>query len=136
MARSDLPESNRATHNERAGFSGPKLWLHLEGLAVLVAAVLLYAQTEWSWWLFAALILAPDLAMLGYLVNSHVGSLLYNALHNYVLALALLGLGTLGSVPLLYAIGLILLAHIGMDRLVGYGLKYGDRFQHTHLDEV
>ena len=31
------------------------------------------------------------------------------------------------------AAGLVWLAHIGMDRLLGYGLKYDDHFQHTHL---
>lgn len=120
--------------------SGPKLWLHLEGVAVLAGAVTVYAQLGFSWWLFAALILAPDLAMLGYLINPRSGAFLYNLLHNYLVVLACLGIAFVtSSVTLsgwLWAIGLIWLAHVGMDRMFGYGLKYGDGFKHTHLNEV
>ena len=41
--------------------------LRLEGLAVAAVSAVLYARTGASWWLFAALWLAPDLSMLGYL---------------------------------------------------------------------
>jgi hypothetical protein len=120
----------------KAAWHGPKLWLRLEGLAVLVTAVTLYAQGDYSWWLFAALILAPDLAMLGYLVNPQIGGLIYNLFHTYLLVLPFLLLAYFTAAPWLLALGLIWLAHIGMDRFAGYGLKYGDRFKHTHLDEV
>ena len=33
------------------------------------------------------------------------------------------------------ALALIWLAHIGLDRLLGMGLKYSDRFTHTHLGD-
>ncbi len=117
-------------------WSAPKLFLHLEGLTVLATAVTLYAQGGYSWWLFAALILAPDLAMLGYLLSPRVGAISYNLFHNYVVVLLFLGLGYFSGSPWLLAIGLIWLAHAGMDRFAGYGLKYSDRFKHTHLDEV
>jgi hypothetical protein len=35
--------------------------------------------------------------------------------------------------PLALALGLIWLAHIGMDRALSYGLKYDSDFTHTHL---
>jgi hypothetical protein len=38
----------------------------------------------------------------------------------------------LASQPLQLA-GLILFGHSSMDRVLGYGLKYSDSFQHTHL---
>ena len=117
-------------------WSAPKLLLHLEGLAILATAVTLYAQGGYSWWLFAALILAPDLAMLGYLINPRVGAISYNLFHNYAVVLLFLGLGYFSGSPWLLAIGLIWLAHAGMDRFAGYGLKYDDRFKHTHLDEL
>lgn len=120
----------------QARFSGAKLWLHLEGLAVLVTALVLYTQWAYSWWLFAALILAPDLAMLGYLINTRVGAVIYNVFHNYLVVLALFAIAYGTASTWLWAIGLIWLAHVGMDRLFGYGLKYGDQFKHTHLDEV
>jgi hypothetical protein len=31
------------------------------------------------------------------------------------------------------ALRLVWLAHVGQDRLLGYGLKYDAHFQHTHL---
>lgn len=119
-----------------ARFSGAKVWLHLEGLAVLVGAVVLYAQWAYSWWLFAALLLVPDLAMLGYLANPRVGAVIYNLFHNYLVVLSFLGIAHLTQSTWLWAIGLIWLAHVGMDRMFGYGLKYADQFKHTHMDEV
>ncbi|MEZ4619555.1 MAG: DUF4260 domain-containing protein [Caldilineaceae bacterium] len=125
-----------ASPTNQRGWRGPKVWLCLEGLAVLATAVTLYAQGGYSWWLFVALLLAPDLAMLGYLVNVRAGSLIYNLFHTYLLVLPYLGLAFITTSPWMLAIGLIWLAHIGMDRMLGYGLKYGDQFKHTHLDEV
>ena len=116
--------------------SGPGLLLRLEGLTILITAVMLYAQLESSWLYFALLLLTPDLAMLPYLINPRLGALAYNVVHTYVLPLALAVVAYLGGYPTLLALALIWLAHIGMDRTVGYGLKYGDDFKHTHLQEV
>ena len=111
----------------------PNLILRAEGLAVLVASVWAYGEVGAGWTLFAALILAPDLSMLGYLAGPRVGAAVYNAAHTYVLPLMLLALGQVGAVPLLTAVGLIWAAHIGVDRLMGYGLKYARGFKATHL---
>lgn len=111
----------------------PNLILRAEGLAVLVAALWAYAALGAGWWPFALLILAPDLSMLGYLAGARIGAALYNAAHTYVVPLALLGLGQVGAVPLGTALGLMWAAHIGMDRLLGYGLKYAAGFKATHL---
>ena len=45
-----------------------------------------------------------------------------------------IGLAT-GVVPLA-AVGAILVAHSGMDRLAGYGLKYPGSFHDTHLGRI
>jgi hypothetical protein len=45
----------------------------------------------------------------------------------------MVGVGWWQARPLVLALGLVWLAHIGVDRLLGYGLKYNDNFQHTHL---
>ena len=111
----------------------PNLILRAEGLAVLVASVWAYAALGSGWWLLAVLILAPDLSMLGYLGGARIGAALYNAAHTYVVPLALLALGQSGAVPLGTALGLIWAAHIGMDRVLGYGLKYPWGFKATHL---
>ena len=107
--------------------------LRLEGLAVTAVSAALYARTGVSWWLFAALWLAPDLSMLGYLAGSCRGARVYNAIHSYVVP-AVLGLSAyLLHEPIALAIALIWANHIGVDRLLGFGLKYGDGFRWTHL---
>ncbi|WP_371347614.1 DUF4260 domain-containing protein [Ancylobacter sp. IITR112] len=114
----------------------PAALLRAEGLAVFAAALVAYAALGASWWLFAALILAPDLSMLGYLGGPRFGAFVYNAAHTYV-APALLGAFAYGfSAPLAGAIALIWIAHIGLDRLLGYGLKYSAGFGHTHLGRL
>jgi hypothetical protein len=112
------------------------LLLRLEGLAVAAASAALYARTGASWWLFAALWLAPDLSMLGYFAGPCRGSRIYNAFHTYVLpavlALCALLLNARGLLPF----ALIWANHIGVDRLLGFGLKFGNGFQWTHLGRV
>jgi len=111
----------------------PNLILRAEGLAVLVASAWAYGLVGAGWWLFAALILAPDLSMLGYLAGPRVGAAAYNVAHTYLGPLALLALGQVAALPLLTALGLIWAAHIGVDRAMGYGLKYAWGFRATHL---
>ncbi len=110
--------------------------LRIEHAALAVAAIVAYSAVGASWWLFAALILAPDLGMLGYLAGPKVGARVYNVAHNYALAALAVGLGWYLAVPLLLAIGLIWVAHISIDRTLGYGLKLPDDFKHTHLGWV
>lgn len=74
--------------------------------------------------------------MLGYLVNKKLGANAYNLGHTYsalILLLLILWLAGLGSYMWLV---LIWLAHIGFDRLLGYGLKYETAFSDTHLQRV
>ena len=128
--------SSASVHNAFISTATPAsivMILRLEGLAAAAVTAVLYARTGASWWLFAALWLAPDLSMLGYLFGSCRGARIYNAVHAYV-APAALGLSAL----LLHASGLLPFAliwanHIGVDRLLGYGLKYSDGFKWTHL---
>jgi Domain of unknown function (DUF4260) len=110
--------------------------LRSEALAALIAGVALWLSNGGSsLWLVPALLL-PDVSMVGYLANSRVGALTYNAVHNWTLAVALLGGGWwLASAPLLLA-GSLLLAHVGMDRALGYGLKLPTGFQDTHLGRI
>jgi len=110
--------------------------LRSEALAAFVAGVVLWLANEGSaLWLVPALLL-PDASAAGYLVNPRVGALTYNALHNWTLAIVVLGVGWwLASVPALLA-GSIVLAHVGMDRALGYGLKLPTSFQDTHLGRI
>ena len=112
---------------------GVSTLLRLEGLAALGLGLALYARLEGSWLLFALLFLVPDLSMVGYLKDVGVGARAYNVAHTYV-APALLGVVAwwTGSV-VTGEVALIWVSHIGIDRLLGFGLKYPSGFRDTHL---
>jgi Domain of unknown function (DUF4260) len=122
-----------APHATGAVVGWPRTWLRLEGLAGLVAGVAGYHAAGGDWlWLVPAL-LAVDVSMAGYLAGSHPGAIVYNLFHNWFTALAVLGLGLVVAVPAAQLAGWILIAHVGGDRLAGYGLKYASAFGDTHL---
>lgn len=114
----------------------PRRLLHLEGLAVAAGALVLYFDAGFGWLLLVVLLLAPDLSMLGYLAGPRLGPLTYDVVHTYVGPLALAVVGVLGGYEIAVQIGLIWLTHIGLDRLLGYGLKYPTGFKDTHLQRV
>jgi hypothetical protein len=114
----------------------PAALLRSEGITMLVGSALLYWLYGGSWWMFALLLLAPDASMLGYLGGPRLGAAAYNAFHSYPLPAALAAFGLLGGFPLAPAVALVWFAHIGMDRTVGYGLKYPTAFGDTHLGRV
>jgi hypothetical protein len=116
--------------------AGPRAWLRLEGLAVLVAGAALFVAAGGPWLLLVPLVLLVDLSMAGYLAGPRPGAALYNLAHNQVLALALLGGGAAAGIAPLTLAGAVLLAHSGMDRLAGYGLKYPTAFADTHLGRI
>ena len=112
----------------------PRLWLRLEGLAVLLLALLLWARGGHSWGLLALLFLAPDLSFAGYLAGPRVGAAVYNAAHSYLGPIAAAALALLTGRPPVVA--LIWAAHVGFDRMLGYGLKYPTGFADTHLGRL
>ena len=111
-------------------------WLRAEGAAALAASLWAYGTVWAGWLLFAVLLLAPDLAMLGYLRGPRAGAVLYNAAHSYVAPATLAAVGVLAAVPLAVPLALIWTAHIGLDRMLGYGLKRPTGFGDTHLGTV
>lgn len=114
----------------------PRILLHLEGAAVFITALVLYAQSGLSWWWFILLLFAPDVSMIGYLRNETIGSLCYNVIHTYVLPVALGLIAWWLNFELGWQLAIIWLAHIGLDRFVGYGLKYPENFKTTHFSKV
>jgi hypothetical protein len=114
----------------------PRMILKLEGFALFVLCLYAYAKLGYSWWLFGALIFAPDLGMAGYLKNARLGAQLYNTFHITALPIGVGAWGYAWSEPLALAIAVIWLAHIGMDRMLGYGLKYETGFSDTHLGKI
>ena len=115
---------------------GVKVLLRLEGLVLFAAMALLYGVRGGSWWLFAILFLAPDLSFLAYLTDAKTGAIVYNAAHSYLAPVALMTLGFALADPLTLSIAMIWLAHIGIDRALGYGLKYAAGFGVTHLGSI
>ena len=108
----------------------------LEGGVLLILTLLLYWKLSGSWLLLIILILAPDLFMLGYLGGPRVGGAVYNLGHTWLLPGILAVAGILGSTALLLQLALIWFGHIGVDRLLGYGLKLPSAFQDTHLGRI
>jgi hypothetical protein len=116
--------------------TNPILLQRLEGLVMLLAALGFYAWLGQSWWLFFILLLTPDLFMLGYLAGPKVGAATYNFGHLLVWPVLLIGIGVLLGNPLLLGLGAIWLAHLGMDRVLGYGFKLSTGFKDTHLGQI
>lgn len=107
--------------------------LRCEGFAVAALTAYLYARSGASWWLFAALWLAPDLSMLGYLAGPRLGARVYNSIHAYVTPITLAVCAMALHAERLLPVALIWANHIAVDRLLGYGLKFPAGFGRTHL---
>ena len=122
--------------------SGPTLdgqtrvWLRLEGLAGFIAGAVIYTRLGGELIWFIPVLLAVDISMVGYLRGPVAGAWGYNLFHNWATALVVLGAGLVASLPLVAMIGAVLVAHVGMDRAAGYGLKLTTSFQDTHLGRI
>jgi hypothetical protein len=113
-----------------------RMILRAEGLVVFLVATTAFFLDSGAWWLYLVLFLAPDLSFLAYAAGTKLGALAYNTLHAYILPLLLALVGwSLGTDWALH-VALIWLAHIGIDRVLGYGLKYPTAFGHTHLGPI
>jgi hypothetical protein len=138
----DTPRSNtsvtigsQADVNASEGtvVGAPRLWLQLEGGTLLVGSLIAFSTTHRSWWLVPLVLFIPDLLMAGYLGGTRIGAHAYNLAHSSPLPALMVGYGWWQNRQLFLALGLVWLGHIGMDRLLAFGLKYPDHFQHTHL---
>jgi hypothetical protein len=134
------PSNGRVERTESradgAVVGAPRRWLGLEGATLFVGALVGYSTTHQAWWLVPITILLPDLSMLGYLRGTRLGARVYNLAHSTPLPAAVVAIGWWQEKSVVTALGLVWLAHIGLDRLIGYGLKYDDHFQHTHLGRL
>jgi hypothetical protein len=115
----------------------PAIFLRLESLVVVVAAVALYFDGDYAAWPFFVFLLAPDLSFAAYLAGPRVGAVVYNLAHTYAWPVAIAaGCVLTGETGLPVQIALIWAAHIGVDRVLGYGLKYPTAFKDTHLGRI
>jgi hypothetical protein len=111
----------------------PLVLLRSEGVALLAIATMLYGEYGRSWWLFIALLPAPDLGLFGYLRSKRAGAVSYDLTHTYVPPAALVMVGVVTWSGVAVALALVWFAHIGMDRALGLGLQYPDGSGCTHL---
>lgn len=133
MTGLELAAENKSA---RTMISMPRLLLSLEGFAVIAAAIALYTMQGFNGWVFVLLLLVPDISMAAYLINPQVGALVYNLVHFYGWPILLAVLSLIFGWTVGLQLTLIWLAHIGMDRLFGYGYKYPTEFKDTHLGRV
>ncbi|MFN8382041.1 MAG: DUF4260 domain-containing protein [Anaerolineales bacterium] len=107
--------------------------LKLEEFFMFALSIFLFTRLDFAWWWYPVFLFTPDLSMIGYVVSPRVGAGTYNFIHHKALGVSVFVFGAiLMSQPLQFA-GLILFGHSSMDRILGYGLKYPDAFQNTHL---
>jgi len=113
-----------------------RTWLRLEGLAAFVLGLALFGASGGNWLLLIPLLLLPDVSAVGYLVSPRIGTFTYNLVHNWVPGIVTLGVGAWLASPTILLAAAILIAHVGMDRAVGYGLKLPSSFHDTHLGRM
>ena len=110
--------------------------LKIEELFMFGVSIFFFSKLGFAWWWYPLLLFAPDLSMIGYLAGARFGAVTYDFVHHKALGISVFVVGALLSNPPVQLAGLILFGHSSMDRIMGYGLKYGDSFQHTHLGKI
>jgi hypothetical protein len=128
----DIP----ATTPAGGATGGVRTLLRLEGAALALASMVFYSYFEGSWGMFALLLLVPDLSFVGYLGGPRAGAATYNVAHAAILPMLLGIVGMVVPSALAMHLALIWSAHIGIDRALGYGLKYDAGFGFTHLGRI
>ncbi len=103
----------------------------------LISAVLLnMLSISFAWWVWILVFLAPDISMIGYVVNNTVGAFIYNLFHHQLLAVVVWLIGLAIQQPYVQLAGLVLLGHSSLDRVMGFGLKLNKGFKFTHLNTI
>lgn len=113
-----------------------KFTLRTEELLMFILSIYLFSLYDFSWWLYPALLLLPDIGMIGYLFNTQTGAITYNLFHHKGIAIVIFLIGAFTAVSWIILSGIILFGHSSMDRFFGFGLKYPDSFKHTHLGTI
>lgn len=114
----------------------PKSILIFEELLMFLLSIAAFSYLPYAWWVFPAVILLPDIGMLGYLIDNRSGAWLYNLFHHKGLAVIIFTCGLYFHWPVLQLTGIIMFGHASMDRVFGFGLKYEKGFKYTHLGKL
>lgn len=124
------------TADHKPNVSLPNALLRVEALALLIGGILMFARTGGAWWVFLVFLFVPDLSAIPYVINLRVGAISYNLVHTYTIPCVILIAALSSENTVFIQIAAIWLAHIGMDRAIGYGLKYASGFKDTHMQRV
>jgi len=114
----------------------PVIYERLEGATIVVASLAFYLHLQFSLIWFVILLFAFDISMIGYLINSRIGAHVYNLAHSLIAPPLVLLMGAVTGSRLAIGLGLIWFSHIGLDRVLGYGLKFPTSFSKTHLGHI
>lgn len=110
--------------------------IRLEEAAIAGLTIYLFSTLDIGWGWFALLFFAPDLSFMAYALGPSVGGITYDVIHHRGALIAMYIVGGLAGIQALQGVALIFLAHSSLDRVFGYGLKYLDSFNHTHLGMI
>jgi hypothetical protein len=116
--------------------SKTRIFLVLESVVIFLGSLLIYLFLSGNWIIFLVLLFSPDIFMVGYIKNSRIGSINYNIGHVYAWSVLLILIGILIGLDILILLSLICIAHISIDRAMGYGLKYPSDFKDTHMQKI
>ena len=131
------PQANAITRASIVMSTGAiRAWLRIEGAAAFAAGLLVFGVSGGSWLLLIPLLLLPDVSAIGYLAGPRVGAFTYNMAHTWMPGFIALGVGVWLAAPVVLLVAAILIAHVGMDRAMGYGLKLPTSFNDTHLGRI
>jgi len=111
-----------------------KLIIKLEELGLLdLSLVAYYYYFPSHYLMFLYLFFLPDISFITILISKKVAAISYNIFHHKGLISLLILAGLYCKITLVIQLGIVFMAHSCFDRLMGYGLKHFDNFDHTHL---
>lgn len=129
----ELTGKQHAEPASQLGLTGIRIYLRLEGALAAGIGLWAYALLDASWLMLAATILLPDLAFLAYLNGRRFGIYCYNLTHSYLSPAVFFAVTAYAGFGLAEELALVWVVHIGVDRLIGYGLKLQTDDKRTHL---
>ncbi len=112
------------------------IYQRIESGVIFVSSLYLYLFLDFNLIVFGLLLFVFDFFMIGYLFNSKVGAYVYNLGHSMIFPPMLFLIGYVTDTRIIIGFSLIWFAHIGLDRLLGYGLKFTSDFKDTHLGHI
>lgn len=112
------------------------LFQRAEGAAIFAAATIIYFHNQLSWVWYVLLLFAFDIFLIGYLVSPRIGAWLYNLGHSLIIPALLATVYLWHRDAWLLGLACLWFAHIGLDRALGYGLKFESGFKDTHLGTI